>query len=356
MQYLNKRLQLKKESSSVNKPAFLRISIALVLVFTFTFVAHEFRAGRAGSADFPDRQISSTENLIEIAVAEGSSGSEIAQQLFTAGVIESSQSFFKLAIADPRASRIAPGVHLLNSKISSEQALNQLLDSSRMPNLVKVFEGSWNTEVFAMLEDVGFERNEILKAATEVSLPRGFRLLEGLLFPAQYSFTQKITAQEALQSMITNFETKTKTLNLSSDLKFTPQQLVTMASIVQAEGHTDDFDKVARVIRNRLKIGMPLQMDSTVNYIKKMRGSIFVSKKSTSIKSDYNTYRKYGLPPGPIGNPGLDALRAAIKPATGDWLYFITVSPGDTRFTSSFEEFNQWKVLYTKNRKAGAFN
>ena len=340
----------------MNKNSFLRISIALVLVFTFTFVAHELRAGRAGAADFPDRRISSTEKLIEIAVAEGSSGSEIAQQLFTAGVIESSQSFFKLAIADSRAARIAPGVHLLNSRISSKQALSQLLDPLRMPNLVKVFEGSWSTEVFAMLEDVGFERKEILNAATEVNLPSGFKLLEGLLFPAQYSFTKEVTAREALQSMITNFETKTKSLDLYSDPKFTPQQLVTVASIVQAEGHTDDFDKVARVIRNRLKIGMPLQMDSTINYIKKTRGSIFVSKKSTMIKSDYNTYRKYGLPPGPIGNPGIDALRAAIKPANGDWLYFITVSPGDTRFTSNFEEFNEWKVLYIKNRKAGAFN
>jgi UPF0755 protein len=130
---------------------------------------------------------------------------------------------------------------------------------------------------------------------------------------------------------------------------------LTIASIIQAEGDVKDFEKISRVIRNRLKIGMPLQMDSTINYAIKARGSIFVSKKSTLVKSEYNTYRKYGLPPGPIGNPGLDAIRAALNPATGDWLYFITVSPGDTRFTSDIAEFNTWKILYTKNRKAGAF-
>jgi UPF0755 protein len=261
-----------------------------------------------------------------------------------------------VAIADSRAARIAPGIHLLNTKISAAQALDQLLDASRMPNLIRVFEGAWNSEVFAMLEKNGFERKEIIKAVGNVKKPEGFKVLEGLLFPAQYSFTKGTTAQEALQSMIEKFEFKTNSLPLNSNPNFSAQKLLIMASIIQAEGDIEDFAKISRVILNRLKIGMPLQMDSTINYAIKARGSIFVSKKSTLVKSDYNTYRKYGLPPGPIGNPGLDAIQAALNPAVGDWLYFITVSPGDTRFTADFSQFNQWKVLYTKNRKAGAFN
>jgi UPF0755 protein len=100
---------------------------------------------------------------------------------------------------------------------------------------------------------------------------------------------------------------------------------------------------------------MPLQLDSTVHYLKNTRGQIFLSNKSTKLKSPYNTYQNYGLPPAPIGNPGLAALKAAIAPAEGDWLFFITVAPGDTRFTKSFSEFNSWKLVYQKNRKAGAF-
>jgi UPF0755 protein len=100
---------------------------------------------------------------------------------------------------------------------------------------------------------------------------------------------------------------------------------------------------------------MPLQMDSTVHFIKKVRGQIFLSTQSTLINSPYNTYKKYGLPPGPIGSPGVAAITAALKPDVGDWLYFITVAPGDTRFTKSLDEFNSWKALYAKNRKAGAF-
>jgi UPF0755 protein len=137
--------------------------------------------------------------------------------------------------------------------------------------------------------------------------------------------------------------------------KLNKQQLVTVASLVQAEGDIKDFAQISRVIRNRLEVGMPLQFDSTVHYLKNTRGEIFLSNKSTKLKSPYNTYQNYGLPPAPIGNPGLAALKAAIKPADGDWLFFITVAPGDTRFTKSFSEFNNWKLLYQKNRKAGAF-
>ena len=327
-----------------------------MLVFSFTFVVHEFRSYDAGTADYPTREISSTEELVEINVEEGATGSDIAKELFAAGVVESSQSFFRLAIKDSRAARIAPGVHLINTNISATQALDQLLDASRMPNLIKVFEGAWNSEVFAMLEKNGFERKEIIDAAANVTKPQGFKILEGLLFPAQYSFTKGTTAEEAIQAMIQKFEFKTDSLALNSDPTFSAQKLLTIASIIQAEGDVKDFEKISRVIRNRLKIGMPLQMDSTINYAIKARGSIFVSKKSTLVKSEYNTYRKYGLPPGPIGNPGLEAISAAQNPVAGNWLYFITVSPGDTRFTADFSEFNQWKVLYTKNRKAGAFN
>jgi UPF0755 protein len=100
---------------------------------------------------------------------------------------------------------------------------------------------------------------------------------------------------------------------------------------------------------------MPLQMDSTVHYVKKSRGNIFLSTKSTLLKSAYNTYRNRGLPPGPIGNPGNLAMSAALSPEIGKWLYFVTVAPQDTRFTASFDEFNVWKALYIKNRKAGLF-
>lgn len=104
-------------------------------------------------------------------------------------------------------------------------------------------------------------------------------------------------------------------------------ETVIIASIVQAEAdRTADMGKVARVIENRLDRGMPLQMDSTINYALG-RSSLNTSHADTRLNSPYNTYRHKGLPPTPIDNPGQDALRAAAQPPAGDWLYFVTVAP-----------------------------
>jgi UPF0755 protein len=241
-------------------------------------------------------------------------------------------------------------------KISAAQALEQLLDPSRIPNLIKIYEGGWKSEVVESLKEYGFSSQEIEQAFKDVRLPRGLTNAEGVLFPAQYTFAKGVTATEAVQAMVDRFtQESVSKLILKGNQDFTPSELLTIASIVQAEGDIKDYPQVARVILNRLKIGMPLQLDSTVHFIKKVRGQIFLSTQSTLINSPYNTYKRYGLPPGPIGSPGVDAMSAALKPASGDWLFFITVAPGDTRFTKSIDEFNTWKSLYEKNRKAGAF-
>jgi len=159
-----------------------------------------------------------------------------------------------------------------------------------------------------------------------------------------------------VNSMIKRAEVEIRRAGISSTKdKFTSQQLLIIASLVQAEGDAQDFAKISQVVRNRLRIGMPLQFDSTVHYIKGSRGSVFLSTQSTYLKSPFNTYRHYGLPPDPINNPGAKAMVAAANPEQGDWIYFITVAPGDTRFTASNDEFNSWKVLYKKNLRAGLF-
>jgi UPF0755 protein len=222
--------------------------------------------------------------------------------------------------------------------------------------LIKIYEGGWKSEVIQSLKSYGFTSEEISKAFAKVKLPKGFNDSEGLLFPAQYTFASGTTATEAVQAMVDRFtQESVAKLVLEGNKDFTPSQLLTIASIVQAEGDIKDYPQVARVILNRLKIGMPLQLDSTVHFIKRVRGQIFLSTQSTLINSPYNTYKRYGLPPGPIGSPGVAAMSATLKPADGDWLFFITVAPGDTRFTKSIDEFNTWKSLYEKNRKAGAF-
>jgi len=337
--------------------ALKRLVAAGLVIVLFTFSLFLMRSQSSSAPDFNDAQ--SVQDLPEVIVEipNGATGSQIASILFESGVVKSSQAYFRVAVGDARSQKVAPGSHRMTLKISARQALDQLLDPDRIPNLIRVAEGAWKSEVEKAFITYGFTQQEVKKAFSSLKLPQGFSKSEGLIFPAQYSFPQGTSAQAAAQSMIDRFSDDPYGRRLLQGNKdFSAQQLLTIASIVQAESTNEDFSKVARVIYNRLKIGMPLQMDSTVHFIMQARGDIFLSRKSTTLNSSYNTYKKFGLPPGPICSPSSDAIKATLEPIQGDWLYFITVAPGDTRFTASFDQFSKWKVEYTKNRKAGAFN
>ena len=328
-------------------------SILALLTLSALYIS---RSGPSVAPDFPTNTMIADQPEVVIEIPQGSSGSEIAKLLFENKVTKSSEAFFRVAVGDKRSEKIAPGNHRISQNISARQALEQLLDPNRIPNLIKIYEGGWKSEVTDALRKYGFTSTEIAAAFRQAKLPEGFKDIEGLLFPAQYTFAKGVTAQQAVQAMVDRFTSETVSQQLlQGSPEFSAAQLLTIASIIQAEGDAKDYAQVSRVIRNRLKIGMPLQLDSTVHFVKKVRGQIFLSTQSTLINSPYNTYKRYGLPPGPIGSPGVEAMKAALEPATGDWLFFITVAPGDTRFTKSIEEFNSWKSLYEKNRKAGAF-
>ena len=339
----------------MNRRPLFRVTAALIASVLVIYLLSIIKSGPNTAADF-DCSSDPGQQSASIDVTSGETGLEIARELFEKDVIASSEVFFRLAVTDQKAALIAPGVHIIDTQICAQTALEQLLDSKRIAGLIAVAEGAWVSEVKKLFTKAGYPQDEVKAAFANADVPKPFTQLEGLLFPAQYSFAQGTEADVALKEMIARgLAEVVKAGFLSESSKYSPQQLLTIASIIQAEGGDGDFTKVSRVIYNRLRIGMPLQMDSTVHFIMESRGNIFLSTKSTMINSPYNTYRKYGLPPGPIGNPGREAMKAALSPAPGDWLYFITVAPQDTRFTNSLEEFNTWKAIYKKNLRAGKF-
>ncbi|MEU1851271.1 endolytic transglycosylase MltG [Streptomyces sp. NPDC019990] len=164
---------------------------------------------------------------------------------------------------------------------------------------------------------------------------------EGYLFPATYPVPDNTTPEKLLALMVDTANEKFNQAPIAAGAQrnaMNVYQAVTIASIVQAEAATStDMGKVARVVFNRLERGMPLQMDSTVTYALG-RSSPRTTAGDTRVDSPYNTYQRMGLPPTPIANPGEEAVRAAINPPPGDWLYFVTVRPGDTRFTADHAE------------------
>ncbi|KUN19487.1 aminodeoxychorismate lyase [Streptomyces corchorusii] len=162
---------------------------------------------------------------------------------------------------------------------------------------------------------------------------------EGYLFPATYPVRKGATPESMLQLMIDAADQKFNGAPVAAGAQrnaMNVYQAVTVASIVQAEASTKaDMGKVARVIFNRLNSGMPLQMDSTLHYALN-RNTADTSQSDSQEENPYNSHQRTGLPPTPIDNPGEDAMRAALNPTPGDWLYFVTIAPGETRFTADY--------------------
>ncbi|MFJ9083212.1 endolytic transglycosylase MltG [Streptomyces sp. NPDC102384] len=217
-------------------------------------------------------------------------------------------------------------------------------DSTRSEKLV-IPEGYRATQVYEAVDKaLAVDGGTTKKAASKAhfTLPAAADgNPEGYLFPATYPVDKNTTPASLLSYMnnTANQRLKADHVTKGADTNgVSVYETVIIASIVQAEADThEDMGKVARVIYNRLDKGMKLQMDSTINYALN-RSTLDTSHADTRTDSPYNTYDHKGLPPTPIGNPGEDAIGAAIAPPKGDWLYFVTVAPGDTRFTDSYEE------------------
>lgn len=227
------------------------------------------------------------------------------------------------------------------------------------PTSLVIPEGWRATQVYAAVDKAlalptGTTKKSLGKAGLKLPADAGGNP-EGYLYPAAYSLDQKTTPESLLSSMVDAANQRLNGGQVTAGAQrnaMNVYQALTIASIVQAEAASKaDMGKVARVIFNRLERGIPLQMDSTINYALN-RFTLDTTEEETRLNSPYNSYQRMGLPPTPIGSPGEDAMRAAINPAPGDWLYFVTVKPGDTRFTASFAEHQRNVAEFNRNRKS----
>jgi uncharacterized YceG family protein len=288
---------------------------------------------------------------IEIRVREGDTLSDIARTLVDAGVIASIGPFIDAAEADAQSVGIQPGVYGLRQQMSGQAALDLLLDPvARQLSRITLPEGLTVQRTLARLaEGTGTPVEEFQAAAADpaaLGLPAYANgQLEGFLFPATYDFEPETTPVEMLTAMVVRSQQALDGLQIPVEQRLT---VLTKASIVQAEaGSVADMGKVARVLENRLADGMPLQLDTTVNYANG-KGGITTTPQDRANPSPYNTYVHPGLPPGAISNPGEDALRAVLAPTPGDWRFFVVVDPdtGETRFGATAAEHQQNVLLF----------
>jgi len=290
---------------------------------------------------------------VEVQITPGQSVRSIGSTLQDADVVASADAFVNAARGHDEAESIQPGFYKLRKQMKASDALALLLDpESRIGFPVTVQEGLRLTAALRLLADSGdFELAELGAAARDpdtLGLP-GYAhgRAEGFLFPATYDIEPDTTPDSLLAEMVAQYDQVASDIDLENraqEVGLDPYQAVIVASLIQAEArHPEDFPKVARVIYNRLNRDMKLQLDSTVHYAVRKSGVVTTTAKDRASPSKYNTYRWTGLPPGPINSPGKAALEAALHPARGDWLYFVTVNPdsGETKFATTAEQHAQ---------------
>src|SRR5262249_25689479 len=298
---------------------------------------------------------------IVIQIKPGETATQVGQQLVNLGVVASVRAFSNAAKASGHGSSLEPGYYRLHKHMAATLAFALLLKpSSRVQLSITIPEGLRLSSIIAVLgkhtgDLPGYQ--QAIKQASALGLPSyAHGNAEGYLFPATYTVQPGTPPLQVLQKMVQRYNQEAASVNLSAVVahdQITKRQAIIVASLVQAEGRrAQDFPKIARVIYNRLNIGMRLQLDSTVMYALHTYG-IRATGAQTKVNSPYNTYKRTGLPPTPIDSPGAAAINAALHPTPGhrDWLYFLTVNPktGLTKFTSSFTQFQAYEAQLNAN-------
>ena len=291
-------------------------------------------------------------------VHPGDSVRAMGRNLEEAGVVASAEAFTDAAGDNPGSTGIQPGFYALKKEMKAADVVAILVDPSNIVTTHITFpEGLRVVDIVDLL----VKNTDFSKAAFEkvLSNPKKLGLpsyaggnAEGYLFPATYDFGPDAKPVDMLRAMVDRWKQAAADADLEAAAKrlgYTPQELMTVASLVEAEGRGDDMPKIARVIYNRLEhpgqngTTGRLQLDATVNYAHGRALGARTTSEDREIDSPYNTYQVQGLPPTPIEAPGDAAIAAAANPADGDWFYYVTVNlkTGETKFAETPEEHSR---------------
>ncbi|MET0885106.1 MAG: endolytic transglycosylase MltG, partial [Mycetocola sp.] len=277
-------------------------------------------------------------------ISAGDTGIDIARTLKNRGVTKTTDAFYELLLTQGSEPVFHPGVYKLAKKMSAQTALDALLDpANKVERTVLLREGITGAEILAELSAGTEIPLEELQAAvadpTIYGIPATAPSIEGWLFPALYTFDPDLSAQDVIQVLV---DRSVQSLDDAGVPAEDRERILTIASIIQREArHDEDFYKVSRVISNRLAANMNLEMDSTAQYGENAEpGTVWSTKEALESDNPWNTYVRPGLPVGPIASPGDAAIAAAMAPAEGSWLFFVTVNleTGETVFTNTLAE------------------
>ncbi|MGF7238183.1 MAG: endolytic transglycosylase MltG [Frankia sp.] len=288
-----------------------------------------------------------------VVIPNGSSARDIGRILANAGVVQTPGAFVNVAAADDSATSLQPGYYRLKEHMSAAAALQTLLDPKVQAQfkIVVVPGETVHAVIDALATKTGITVDAfeaVTKKPTGLGLPSYATTVEGYFYPGTYNLLPTTSPRAVLKMFVDRFNAETAALNIEGGARAlgrSPQDIVTVASIIEREvANPDEAPKVSRVIYNRLadKTGKfpTLGMDSTTRYgLQEYEGPL--TKAQLASNNPYNTRTVPGLPPGAISNPGQAALEAALHPAAGGWLWFVSLPRSKvTVFASTQSEWN----------------
>jgi UPF0755 protein len=296
--------------------------------------------------------------VVAFEIPEGTSTREVGAILVDVGVIKSTTGWRLATLFGSGDENIEAGAYELPVGLTSPDALDMLVEAEPLgPQFVMVTfqEGLWLTDFARILEEeTHISASDFMKVlnrrkVTSELVPEDAPSLEGALFPSTYQIIEDDTAQSVAQRLVTEMEDQVASVDMATarTLNLTPYDILIVASMIEGETRVDDErPMVARVIYNRLKEGMPLGIDATVLYALGEHKET-LTQSDLEIDSPYNTRKVAGLPPTPIGAPGLASLEGAAAPADGGWLYYVLADcEGNHSFSESYDDFLNDKAAY----------
>jgi UPF0755 protein len=332
-----------------------RIVAALALLAALRVAWHHETRYPVRPPDAPD---------VPLVVPPGANAESIGRQLETLGLVRHRAVFRALVLVKGAAGKLRAGEYSLEGPLSLEQIVDLLVRGEVARRAVTFREGMSLAEMARIAEEAGLSREAFLKASGDPSRVRDLDPaagdLEGYLFPDTYDVSRGPGAEDALVArMVERFREVTEPhLPVLAERGLSLRQLVTLASLVELEtARGEERPRIAAVFLNRLKKGMLLQTDPTVIYALRRAGRYDgnIRKKDLDIDSPYNTYRRPGLPPGPIASPGREALLAVLHPAPVKELYFVSRNDGTHEFSETLVQHERAVDRYQRRRgRAGS--
>ena len=290
-----------------------------------------------------------------VVIPDGSTFQQIAALLERERLIKSRAAFVLIGRSQSADRKIRAGEYELNPAMVPAEILSKLLNGQVVLHPITIPEGLTMTQIADLMAQQGVaDRDELLRLMKDRALTAALGIkadnLEGYLYPDTYKFPKSVKERDVVETMVEHLQ-QVYGLELelrAQELKMTKHEVLTLASVIEKETASNgEREEISAVFHNRLKKHIPLQSDPTVIYgLPNFDGNIH--KKDLSIQSPYNTYRYAGLPPGPIANPGIRSIRAALYPSSSRALYFVSKNDGTHQFSATLMEHNQAVEKYQK--------